>query len=298
MPKYCARGQSCHQETPCVDVCTSPLCGTPDLLPLYAPLIYDEIGINVCRTITVTNTAFATQTTAEKATVQVLDVTFGTSTVTTIAGRPNCTEITLQNLTVTLLIRLYSCSGQLLGSYTEAVTYLPPSTDESYNEDTNPSSVSFDLFTPYGISYTDATATTPKITYLGFLSENNNMVQGLTAIAYPKVLDLNVPGSQITVGLTVIISCVYFSQYLVPQKGKIPVPKGSLIPEDDSLCLTFVNGDLLELDIRPLELGPPGNEELLKKQRISLLFKKTIRPDKVRRSLCFRRKIYLFIIQN
>ena len=116
MPKYCARGQSCHQETPCVDVCTSPLCGTPDLLPLYAPLIYDEIGINVCRTITVTNTAFATQTTAEKATVQVLDVTFGTSTVTTIAGRPNCTEITLQNLTVTLLIRLYSCSGQLLGS--------------------------------------------------------------------------------------------------------------------------------------------------------------------------------------
>ena len=90
------------------------------------------------------------------------------------------------------------------------------------------------------------------------------MVQGLTAIAYPKVLDLNVPGSQITVGLTVIISSVYFSQYLVPQKGKIPVPKGSLIPEDDSLCLTFVNGDLLELDIRPLELGPPCNEELLK----------------------------------
>lgn len=85
MPKYCARGQSYHQETPCVDVCTSPLCGTPDLLPLYAPLIYDEIGINVCRTITVTNTAFATQTTAEKATVQVLDVTFGNSTVTTIA---------------------------------------------------------------------------------------------------------------------------------------------------------------------------------------------------------------------
>ena len=264
MPKYCARGQSCQQETPCVDVCTSPLCGNPNLLPLYAPLIYDEIGINVCRTITVTNTAFATQTTAEKATVQVLDVTFGTSTVTTIAGRPNCTEITLQNLTVTLLIRLYSCSGQLLGSYTEAVTYLPPSTDESYNEDTNPSSVSFDLFTPYGISYTDATATTPKITYLGFLSENNNMVQGLIAIAYPKVLDLNVPGSQITVGLTVIISCVYFSQYLVPQNGKIPVPKGSLVPEDDSLCLTFVNGDLLELDIKPLELGPPCNEELLK----------------------------------
>lgn len=70
MPKYCARGQSCHQETPCVDVCTSPLCGTPDLLRCMQPLIYDEIGINVCRTITVTNTAFATQTTAEKATVQ------------------------------------------------------------------------------------------------------------------------------------------------------------------------------------------------------------------------------------
>ena len=40
--------------------------------------------------------------------------------------------------------------------------------------------------------------------------------------------------------------------------------KGSLEPEDDSLCLNFVNGDLLELDIKPLELGKPACEERLK----------------------------------
>ncbi|MDO4261728.1 MAG: hypothetical protein Q4C82_06590 [Eubacteriales bacterium] len=264
MPKYCSKGQSCAQEAPCADVCTSPLCGDPSLLPMYAPLIYDEMGVNVCQTLTVTDPGFAALSNAEKAFVQVLDVSFADSEAVSIPGRPNCTEITLQNLTVSLLIRLYSASGQLLGGFTQSFTYLPPVTDPSYDEDTNPSSVTFELFTPYGISYDAADASAPRISYMGFLAANQNLTQGLNAIAYPKVLDLNVPAGQITVGLTVIVSCVYFSQYLVPHQGKVRVPKGSLLPEDDSLCLNFVNGDLLEMTIKPLELGPPRNEEFLK----------------------------------
>ena len=70
---------------------------------------------------------------------------------------------------------------------------------------------------------------------------------------------------EITVGLTLIISSVFFSQYLIPHQGKVRVPKGSLETTDDSLCLNFVNGDLLNLNIKPLELGPPRCEEQLKK---------------------------------
>ena len=269
MPKYCAQGKPCTQDLPCVDVCTSPLCGDPNLLTLYAPLIYDEIGINICQTLTVDDATFPTLTNADKAFVQILDISFADSTITGINGRPNCTEITLQNIAVTMLIQLYNCSGQLLGNFVGTFTYLPPATDPNYDEDTNPSSVTLELFTPYGntvtLTTTDGVTTaTPLITYIGFTSTNHFLAQGLVATAYPKVLNLDIPNSRITVGLTLVIGSVYFSQYQVPHQGKVQVPKGSLMPQDDSLCLNFVNGDLLELNIKPLELGPPLCEEYLK----------------------------------
>jgi len=31
----------------CTDVCVTPQCGSPEVLSLMAPLIYDEIGINM-----------------------------------------------------------------------------------------------------------------------------------------------------------------------------------------------------------------------------------------------------------
>ena len=34
----------------CMDVCANPICGDPEKLSLMAPLIYDEIGINLCAT--------------------------------------------------------------------------------------------------------------------------------------------------------------------------------------------------------------------------------------------------------
>lgn len=268
MSKCCPKGQHCTPEEPCTDVCTSPLCGDPTLLPVYAPVIYDELGVNICQTLTIDDNTFSTLTTAEKAFVQVLDIDFGTTEISPLNGRPNCTEITLQNLAITMLIRLYSCSDQLLGTFTGTYTYLPPTTDPGYDEDTNPSSVTIELFTPYGISYEIAAGppvtAVPSISYLGFTTENRILTQGLNVTAQPKVLNLSIPDSQITVGLTLIVSNVVYSQYLIPHQGKVHVPKGSLEPEDDSLCLNFVNGDLLELDIKPLELGKPACEERLK----------------------------------
>ena len=37
----------------CFDVCTNPICGSPDELSILAPLIYDGIGINLCTTFAV-----------------------------------------------------------------------------------------------------------------------------------------------------------------------------------------------------------------------------------------------------
>ena len=31
----------------CKDVCVDPICGDPDLLTLLAPVVYDELGINL-----------------------------------------------------------------------------------------------------------------------------------------------------------------------------------------------------------------------------------------------------------
>ena len=59
---------------------------------------------------------------------------------------------------------------------------------------------------------------------------------------------------------------VYFSQYLIPHNGRAVVPKGSVVPDEDSVCLDFVSGDLLDYEIKPLELGPPKYEERLKSE--------------------------------
>lgn len=89
MPKCCRKNISCHLDDPCTDLCSSPLCGDPNLLSIYTPVVYDEIGINICQTLTVDDTTFPTLTTAEKAVVQVLNISFANSEITPINGRPN-----------------------------------------------------------------------------------------------------------------------------------------------------------------------------------------------------------------
>lgn len=177
--------------------------------------------------------------------------------------------VTLSNLSIEFAVNLYDENCRLLATLYPAAVYLPPETTAAtYDEDTNPVSVELEIFAPYGISY-DAGATPaadpiPNINYVGFLGSNNGIRQGLNLYAMAKVLGFDTDDDTITVGLTLVLQSLYFAGYHVESAGKINTPKGSLITPDNSSCLRFVAGDLLDLAIKPLELGPPLYEEQYK----------------------------------
>ena len=239
----------------CLDVCTDPICGDPDCLTVLTPVVYDELGINLCRNIPLELPV----TNVDSISVQVMDITFDTTgdtavTAVPINGRPNCYLITLTNLSVTFYVTLYDCARRVLGTQTVTANYLPAddtSADYDYmDEDTNPTSVELEIFAPYGVAHSDATGLPAIINVIGFGEDNTALSQGLNLLAIPKVLNFDPQDSTVTIGLSVILKSVYFSQYK--------------IPHDDTICLDFVCGDLLDLAIKPLELGPPKYEETLK----------------------------------
>ncbi|MBB5263155.1 hypothetical protein HNP82_000249 [Catenibacillus scindens] len=257
-------GHECH------DICTDPICGEPDVLTLLAPVVYDELGINLCRTIDITPPQ---ATGISSVCAQIINISFNSSenastTVAQINGRPNCYLVTLTNLSVTFQITFYDCAGRSLDTQTLTATYLPSDSSvdgyDALDDDTNPSSVELEIFAPYGVSVNTQSNNTPVIQYVGFSSENNTMHQGLNMIAIPKILNMDLSSDTITIGLTVYVKSIYYSQYLIPHNGRAIVPKASIQPNDDTICMDFVCGDLLDLSIKPLELGPPKCEGYLK----------------------------------
>lgn len=254
----------------CKDVCTNPIIGDPSLLGIMAPLIYDEIGINLCTTFNLGVDVPTTYPSATKATVSVLDVAYDYGNpgvqIEPIAGRPNCSVITLSNLNVRFVVRLYDCCCRLLATLYPTAVYLPADTTApTYDEDTNPSSVELELFTPYGYSYDVSGATpAPVISNEGFNAASNTVNQGVNLFGNAKLLDFSTEDSTVTVGLTVVLQSIYFVGYKVRSAGKIDIPKGSIISPDNSDCRKFVAGDLLNLVIKPLNLGCPWKEEELK----------------------------------
>lgn len=132
--KMMSCNQCCHTGKDC-DVCVSPGCGEPENLSIYSPIIYDEVGINLCRTITIPEnilTLYPTTTyvqllvadikiysgkgyfTGEEETVEYTEEELAEmgnpptfSTVSTIPGRANCLRVKLTNLRVVFKIRLY-----------------------------------------------------------------------------------------------------------------------------------------------------------------------------------------------
>lgn len=253
----------------CLDVCTDPICGDPDCLTVLTPVVYDELGINLCRNIPLEPPS----TNVESISVQVMDITFETCgdaavSAVPISGRPNCYLVTLTNLQVVFFVTFYDCAKRVLCTQTVCANYLPydeSSADYEYmDEDTNPSSVELEIYAPYGVAHAD-TADLPAIVHvIGFGACNTSLTQGLNLIAIPKVLNYDTEDDIATIGLSVILKSVYFSQYKLPHNGKAVVPKACTRPTDDTICLDFVCGDLLDLAIKPLELGPPKYEETLK----------------------------------
>ncbi len=254
----------------CFDVCTSPICGSPDYLGLYAPLIYDEIGINLCTTFDLGVDIPTTYPTATSATAQIIDITYtygaGNVEITQISGRPNCYSVTLSNLTVQFAISIYDDACRLLDTIFVTAVYLPPDTTAAtYDEDTNPTSVTLELFAPYGVAYnTDGTTFTPALSYIGYAAADNSIRQGLNLFGVAKVLNFDETDSTVTVGLTLVVQSLYYAGYKVASAGKIDIPKGSIVTPEDTDCLRFVAGDLLNLEIKPLDLGTPTCQENLK----------------------------------
>lgn len=258
-------GMSGHE---CVDVCINPQFGEPQFLTVLAPVVYDQVGINICRTFDLPGTIPSAFPTAVYASAEVIDIEFletGTDTVTIepITSRPNCYEITLTNLSVTFAIKLYDCCKRLLGTVeVPGVIYLPPATtDEGYNEDTNPTSLVINLFAPYGVVYTGGDVGSPTLNVIGFSTTNSGLEQGLNLMTIPKVVALDIVDGTITVGLTLILNSIYFTHYQLPHNGKAIISKGSTSQTEDSLCLDFVNGNLLDRSIKPLETCDPLSQK-------------------------------------
>lgn len=254
--------------TVCRDVCTSPICKDPCLLGMMTPLIYDEVGINLCATFAADiATAYPTATNAS---IQVIEATYtygaGNVQLNVIPGRTNCYSITLANLTIQFAIDLFDATCRYLGTIYPTAVYLPPATGATYDEDTNPSSVELDLFAPYGVSYASETGGTfqPVINFIGRSTTNNFITQGINLFAMAKVLNLNTTGNEVTVGLTLVLQSLYFVGYKVKSAGKIDIPKGSIMGPEESDCMRFVAGDPLNLAIKPLDLGEPMYEERYK----------------------------------
>lgn len=254
----------------CVDVCANPIIADPSLLGIMAPLIYDEIGINLCTTFDLGTDIQTTYPTADSATISVIDAAYeygdDNVRIEAISGRQNCSLITLSNITVCFAVKVYDCCCKLLGTIYPTAVYLPSDvTAPTYDADTNPSSVELELFTPYGFAYDmTGTAPAPIIGNLGFSSENSAVGQGVNLFANAKLLDFNTEDSMVTVGLTMVLQSMYYVGYKVQSAGKIDIPKGSIVTPDNSDCMRFVAGDLLNLAIKPLDLGNPGNEQYYK----------------------------------
>lgn len=250
----------------CGDVCSNPVCADPSMLGIMAPLIYDEIGINLCAQFPIGTDIATTYPTVTNASIDLIDATYtygdGNVQIETLAGRKNCYNVILSNLTIQFALHLYDASCRLVATLYPTAVYLPADTTApTYDEDTNPSSVELGIFAPYGLSYTAGATPTPQINFIGHTTTNSVIHQGINLFGMSKILDLDVTESTVTVGLTLVLQSLYYVGYKVKSAGKIDIPKGSILTPEDSDCMRFVAGGLLNLAIKPLDLGYPKHEE-------------------------------------
>lgn len=256
----------------CLDVCANPIVADPRLLGIMAPLIYDEIGINLCTTFDLGTDISTTYPTATNASISVIGATYtygdGNVQIESLVGRPYCYLVTLANITIQFAVTLYDAACRQLGIIYPTAVYLPPADEETYDEDTNPSSVELELFAPYGLSYDTETVQypTPVIKFVGFGTTDSAVGQGINLFAMAKMLDFSTEDDTATVGVTLVLQSMYYAGYKVQSAGKIDIPKGSIMAPDNSDCIRFVAGDLLNLAIKPLDLGDPGYEEYNKEE--------------------------------
>lgn len=282
-----------------------PPIGEPKLLTMMAPVVFDECGINLCRTVCVDELQDVCQgeprrtpdilfsgltkcdlVNADKLQLQVVDIDFNFvdpcgcrySDIQPAKNKPNLSRITLKDIDVTFAVSVIDCGCRVVKQGMMTVRYLGDERDAAFDPCTNPSCISFDLYTPYGVSFAPenplgCNRLVPTINYMGFVNSqhgfceghgpmeglfefpvNNTIQQGISAQALAKVVAQD--EDCFAIGLTLYIKSIYFVQYKFRHEGLTVPPKLTPVEENENNdCLDFVCGDLLEPSIRPLEVG-------------------------------------------
>ena len=204
--------------------------------------------------------------------LEVIDIDFSLlcdkgSKVEFIPRRPNCIRVKLSNICVKFAAKILDANCKILKTFCFSVEYLPcDETDPAFDEETNPVSVTIELYAPYGVSYINTCDChsrcccdyIPAINFLGFIEGedgNNSVRQGVNVQALAKIIELNTDENLAAIGLTLYLKTIYFVQYKLCHKGLCVPPK--CVPVEDvaeNACLKFVEGDLLEQSIQPLEI--------------------------------------------
>ncbi len=254
-------------------ICNTPINGRPKHLSIYAPVVYDEIGINICRPVTIPEAVLAANPTASCVQLDVIDVTFSAAaegipaTTVTNTARANCSTVVLTNVAVTFRAKIFGDCNNYLTSTVITANYLPGSAtspDVAFQDDeTNPQSVTVELYTPYGVGYTDDTGATPVINTVGFAAGKNTVVNGINATVVAKAMNFNETTGTFSAGISLFLRTVYYETYKFEHDGK-PVPPKASLSDDQNTCLNFVESGLLFREIKPLELEPPKCEGQLK----------------------------------
>lgn len=249
--------------SPIEDACICPPLGEPRFLPVIAPVVFDECGINLCREITIPECILDDFPTTERVELKVLDIDFNIghdcgSEVEFIARRPNCVRVKLARLCVLFVAKFFDDRCRLLGEKCFSAEYLPEEDDPAFDEETNPTSVTVELYAPYGVSYCHiCNQCKPTISYLGFIEgpdRNNSLRQGIVSQALAKVIDQDLSLGVLAVGLSIYLKSVYFVQYKLNHAGLCIPPKCVPIEAAEDACRVFVEGNLLEQSIQPLEV--------------------------------------------
>ncbi len=248
----------------CNDICVQPPTGQPKTLTLLAPVVFDECGINLCKVIQ--RPVFCNPNIASIH-IRVVDIDWNmgrtdhSSRIETLRSRPHCSRITLSGIQLKLAVTLLDRCHNILDSFMMVEEYLPSSTDDcSYDECANPCSLSFELYTPYGLSYLTQDPPCPTINFFGMEETgscgigNNTLRQGVGAQALAKVIRFDAEDGVIALGLTIYLKSIYFVQYRVPHEGLAVPPKCDAIIDQCDACKDFVEGDLLSLNVRPMDL--------------------------------------------
>ncbi|OON97362.1 MAG: hypothetical protein ATN36_03505 [Epulopiscium sp. Nele67-Bin005] len=276
---------------------------------LMAPVVFDESGINLCRIVSIDQlvdvcqgptprttdilfdglTAFDLAN-AETIQLQVVDIDFNFvapshprfSEIRPVKGAFNLSRIILRDINITIAVRALDASCRVFKEGMMTLRFLPNENAPGYDEKTNPTSVAFDLYTPYGISFgsenpAGCNKLVPTINYTGFISQdnaalavyeayqqgykafepNNTLAQGISASALAKVIAGDC--KYLAIGITLYFRVVYFVPYKFKHEGVSIPPKfiaTSADSQDCGGCLAFCEGGLLEPNYLPL--APPN----------------------------------------